>query len=626
MKRVLLHILFFLLPAVVAVGQTTFIPDTNFRKVLQKYGLIDPNGQLNNARAASFQGTGFDRVFDCSFSNISNLAGIEKLTNIWSLACQFNSLTHIDSVARLSNLTTIYCFNNKISHLPALSNLNKLSYLSCGNNVLSSLPDLSNNVPLTYLDISNNSISTIQGLEKLVNLGTLYISRNQLKSLPDLSKLIKLTYFQCFGNQLTTLPGLSKLTQLVWLIAGDNPYVQLEDMTNLTKITWLQLWSSNLSVLPNISNMGGLVVLDLNNNKLRTLPNFDKNTSISVIKVRDNLLDSLPNSVGKLPLTNLHASGNKLHTVPELTAAKTTLKVLALENNLLEALPNLNGFTSMDTLSAYSNRLTFEDIIPALGKARSFNYSPQAAVGTDSDTSLIDKQPFAIILGIDKNLSTNRYMWYKNATLDTTLSKDTLFFPALQLSDSGTYTCRVSNSSVPGLFLFSYPTHLRIVKCLEGSVLSYHATEVQCQQGAEITIQEAGIKKGKRPYSYTLTATETGKKLYSSSPSFKNLFELAYQIELTDATGCKMSNTIALKGKTAKDCKGLVIVDDDNSPNNNVFLDEQGTARIYDKTGQLVQTLSTPATWDGTNQHGEFRPGYYVIDLNGKMLNVTLIK
>lgn len=626
MKRAILHIALLLL-AVSAAGQTTFIPDTNFRKALQKYGLIDPNGQLNNARAASFQGVGPDRVFDCSYSNISNLAGIEKLTNIWSLACQFNSLTHIDSIARLTNLTTIYCFNNKINHLPPLSPFSKLSYLSCGSNALSSLPDLSNNISLYYLDASNNSIASITGLDKLVNLQNLYLFKNQLKSLPDLSKLSKLSTLECYSNLLPTLPGLSRLNQLTRLIAGDNPFIQLEDMTNLTKITWLQLWNSNLSVLPNISNMTGLTLLDLNTNKLKNLPSLDKNLALNVLKVEDNQLDSLPKSIGKLSLNQLYASDNKLHIIPELTSSKTTLKVLSVENNLLENLPNLSGFTSLDTLSVYSNRLTFEDILPALSyKTRSFQYAPQLMVGNSADTLVTEKHPFSIVLGIDKNLTSNKYAWYKNSTLDTTVSKDTLFFPSLQAKDTGSYTCRVSNAGAPGLVLLSYPTHLGLQKCLEGTLLSYQATDIQCQQGAQISIQETGIKNGKRPYSYTLTAAETGKKLYSSSPVFKNLFELSYQLELVDATGCKTSTNVTLKGKTAKDCKGLVIVDDNNSPNNNIFLDEQGTARIYDKTGQLVQTLSLPAAWDGTNQHGEFLPGYYVIDMNGKMLNVTLIK
>jgi len=85
-------------------------------------------------------------------------------------------------------------------------------------------------------------------------------------------------------------------------------------------------------------------------------------------------------------------------------------------------------------------------------------------------------------------------------------------------------------------------------------------------------------------------------------------------------------NQILLKGKKGVDCKRLVINGEDDSPNNTLVFEERGTAKVYDKEGQLVQSFTTPSSWDGRNKNGDFLPGYYVIDLNGKMLNVTLVK
>lgn len=58
------------------------------------------------------------------------------------------------------------------------------------------------------------------------------------------------------------------------------------------------------------------------------------------------------------------------------------------------------------------------------------------------------------------------------------------------------------------------------------------------------------------------------------------------------------------------------------------FIEETGTAKIYDLRRKLIKTLSAPATWDGTNHSGALLDaGFYIIILNDKTpIYITLIR
>ncbi len=605
MKKLLCHIIFFILAATGLFAQTTYVPDSNLRKVLvNSYGsYLDTNDYVVDAKAATYTG-----VINCSGQNINDLTGVWKFTGITSLVCQYNALSNLDSLGKFSNLSSLYCYHNKLTRLPDMLGLAKLSYLSCNSNQLSNLPDLSMHVPLTYLDCSDNKISSLKGLDKLVNLLGLYLYRNQLDSLPDLSKLSKLQILQCQGNNLRTLPGLSQLTQLSQLVAGSNKFDSLPDMKGLTKLTILLLYDCGLSKVPNIGNMKNLSQLILAGNKITSIPNLSGNPILSILKLDNNLLSKLP----------------------DISACKSTLNVFKVNNNQLDSLPNFSLFTTFDSAYVQNNRLTFEDVIPLVQDTTLpyINYAPQDSVGARLTSVVTEIQPCLLVLGIDKKLSSNQYTWLKNGKKVANTSTDTLSIPRTQLGDSGIYTCQITNSLAPLLTLYSRAVRLKVTPCLDLSAITYTTTDYDCNVGGTVTLTENNTIGGQKPYSYKLVGTETGSVRYPFGNSFSNLFENAYTLEVKDQQGCKAlyPTPIVLKGKKGSECKHLVLLGNDNSSQNSLFLEEKGAAKVYDNEGQLVQTFNTPGNWDGKNKNGEFLPGYYVIDLNGKMLNVTLIK
>lgn len=605
MKRLFLYIILVFGISNWLHAQVTFVPDTNLRKILQTryFGFVDFAGNVIDSKAATYTGS-----FDCAYQNIKDLTGLWKFKAINSLSFQHNNISNVDSLSKLTNLASLYAFNNKIGRLPDLSPLSKLSYLSCGSNQLTALPDLSNNTSIFYLDFSTNQVSSAKGLEKLANLQSLYAFENKLDTLPNLANFPKLQYFLCHSNNLKSLKGLDRLTQLQVLLVGNNPLDSLPDISALVNLNIFMAWNCGLTTMPNVSNMKNLSQLVLDGNRIKTVPSLNPNSNLSMLKLGDNLISKLP----------------------EFSSSKNTLRLLKLDKNQIDSLPDFSVFSRLDSVLVENNKLTFEDVISLAQNSKIVykSYAPQDSVGVSKKVELNENELFMIVLGIDKKIKTNQYKWYKNGILYKTTTTDTLLISEVSNTDSGVYTCQVTNLLAPLLTLNSRAFSLRIKPCFDLSKLTYSTTDFDCNLGGTVNIHELTIIGGHQPFTYKLESNEMGSVRFANGNVFSNLFESSYKLEVTDKKGCKaqFENPITLKGKKGTDCKRLVIVGEDYSPNNTLVFEERGTAKVYDKEGQLVQSFNTPNSWDGRNKNGDFLPGYYVIDLNGKMLNVTLVK
>jgi Leucine-rich repeat (LRR) protein len=588
-----------------ANAQTTYVPDTNLRKMF-KYFLpvyLDSKDYVVDAKAKTYTNS-----ISIQNLNIKSLTGLWKFTGINSLACQDNQISDFDSLSKLTNLTSLYCFKNKITSIPDISNLTKLSYLSCGYNQISKMPDLSSNTTLTYLDCGGNQIAKLNGVDKLVELQSLYVFSNLLDSLPDLSKLTKLQVLACENNKIKTINGLDKLSQLTQLDIGTNNLDALPDLSILSKLNYFSFQKNNLEVLPSFDKMTNLIELIGFENKIKNSLDFTQNPNLTKIDLSNNLISSFPKT----------------------TSNNTKLRTLKFASNKIDSLPNFSLFTTLDTVYVNDNQLTFEDVIPlALNKnLKNLKYAPQGNVGQNTTIVLTERQAYNYVIGIDKHVLGNRYAWFKNGIQFAITNSDTLKFPIVQLSDSGTYSCIVTNELAPLLTLTSNEIKIKVEACIDLNKLTYTTTDYDCNFGGKLILNENSISGNNTPFSYKLSGIETGIIYYPNGTTFNNLFENSYSLIVSDASGCFKTylNNILLKGKKGADCKSLVILDDNTQQNNTLLFDEVGIAKVFNAEGQLVHTFSTPFVWDGKNGNGEFKPGYYTIFINNKTLNVTLIK
>lgn len=184
----------------IMIDATNF-PDDNFRKYLleQDYG---KDGAITEEELL------YAWRIDVHNKSITNLKGIELLSELYYLDCGNNQLKSID-LSKNTKLETLYAGINQLSTLDISNNV-LLRKLHCHENLLVNL-DVSKNPALTDLTCGYNQLTSLN-VSKNINLKDLSCYGNKLSSL-DVSKNTELERISCSDNMLTSL-DVSKNTKL----------------------------------------------------------------------------------------------------------------------------------------------------------------------------------------------------------------------------------------------------------------------------------------------------------------------------------------------------------------------------------------------------------------------------
>lgn len=601
MKRFLVIACFSLAYWFPVFGQTTFIPDTNFRKCLTRF--LTPDSLLRNDLAASAD------TLSCSNLKIINLAGIEQF----------------------KNLTVLRCDNNKISHLSPIENMTRLKELSCQNNPLQVFPSLSKMTGLTLLQCSNTNLTETLDLSANTSLSQLNCSSNKLTEIRGLSKLTALTYLNCANNWLEALQGLSELTQLVQLVSTSNKIKALPSLDKLQSLKALYIEYNALTTLPDLSNLRSLTDLKASNNAIQHLPKFSPNNRITTIHLDNNQLDSVPTLNMLRVVESIQLGNNKLTKIPDLSFCTKTLRSLYVMNNKLDALPGISSdFPLLSSVQVEHNKLSFYDLTPLLEKTTlgSFKYAPQDSIGVKQFVAHFQGSSLDLVVD-DPAPANSNYVWYRNGKYHDSTSQGFLHIDQLTAKEVGTYTCIATNTtfSDKNLKQIFQPITLSIASCFDIALLKMETSPIECNIGARISLDLKSIQGGTPPFAIRLTGKSTNNEYPINGNLFSNLFEKEYRLQIKDAAGCTKYKDLIVDGKNPDDCETLVIVADNSlSSNSSLFLEDKGTAKVYDKEGTLVKTFATPATWDGSLNTGQYIPGFYMVELNDKFYRVTVIK
>ena len=92
-------------------------------------------------------------------NEITEIKGLENLTNLQRLNLRSNNITEIKGLENLKNLVHLDLCFNQISEIKGLENLNKLILLNLENNQISEINGLENLTHLNYLYLNGNNIS-----------------------------------------------------------------------------------------------------------------------------------------------------------------------------------------------------------------------------------------------------------------------------------------------------------------------------------------------------------------------------------------------------------------------------------------------------------------------------------
>jgi len=299
-----------------------------------------------------------------------------------------------------------------------------------------------------------------ENLGDLIHLEGLYIGLGDLNltgSIPErIGDLTQLTTLWFQGTGMTgelpeSIGNLINLTEIRML--GNNFYGPLpESIGNLTQLKTLNLFGGDF--VGSESNFSGVLPSSLGNL-----------TDLEVLTLSENSFE------GELP-----ASLSNLNNAVSIDISK---------NNFFGPIP----FNSPNaTIAINNNNFNFSDIEPfvQIGNYSTLNYSPQ---NTDDGAETIESGVGVdITLNVnDTNLSrsenetseNNNYQWYKDGVVITGANSADYTIFNVQISDSGAYTCEITNDLLPNLIIIreaitlNIDPNLRVVEIKEEDVSIY---------------------------------------------------------------------------------------------------------------------------------------------------------
>ena len=307
---------------------------------------------------------------DCEDCAITELPGVNNMTNIGTLWARYNKLTSL-TVTNKSNLTNLRvkgnttltdltCYSNALTSLD-VTGCTALTTLKCYYNYsLASITGLADCTAITYLDCEDCAITELPGVNSMTNIATLWARNNKLTTLlvTNKSKLTNLrvsgntlmTSLYCYNNALTTL-SVSGCTAMTTLYCYGNSLTSI-DVSSLTSLTNLSCNNNRLSSL-NVSSNSALTTLKCNSNQLTSL-DVSALSNLTKFNCSSNQLNSL-NVNNNTKLQRLDCDDNNLTSLN--VSSKTSLDTLYCRDNKLTSL-NVQGCSALTRINCYNNKLT----------------------------------------------------------------------------------------------------------------------------------------------------------------------------------------------------------------------------------------------------------------------------
>lgn len=146
--------------------------------------------------------------------HITNLSGIENLTNLASLNLDNNQISNIKPLEGLTSLTSLNLDNNKISNIEPLKGLTKL----------------------TSLNLDTNLISDIEPLKGLINLTKLALAVNQIKDFSPVYAYYKNLKSTDIASNVTTFLASTSVNPGPQVLSDSSSVVMQEVPTDNTQV------------------------------------------------------------------------------------------------------------------------------------------------------------------------------------------------------------------------------------------------------------------------------------------------------------------------------------------------------------------------------------------------------
>jgi putative cell wall-binding protein len=211
-------------------------PDKNFEAVIRKK-INKPSGDIyiNDVRS----------IIELNANNnaISDLSGIEKLTNLKKLNLSYNIITNLEPLSGLTNLENLKLDHNiYLSNLSGIDKLTNLKDLNLDSDNATSLESLKSLANLESLELDfNKTINDITPIENLSKLTSLSLTNDDISNIGTLAKLNNLNELELDVNKITDISSLKNLKNLNYLGLSNNQITDISVLKGLTNVSKLYL-------------------------------------------------------------------------------------------------------------------------------------------------------------------------------------------------------------------------------------------------------------------------------------------------------------------------------------------------------------------------------------------------
>jgi len=314
----------------------------------------------------------------------------------------------------------------------------------------------------TTLSLNRNQLTGKIPVFDMPELLTLDLMVNQLTGPLPSSFPPKLVNLLLTDNQLDgELPTLS-LNQLQFFMASRNKFSGNIPNFEFPMLNTLELEENNLTgIIPNLNFPQAWNIRLTANQLTGNIPDFN-------LPVLSNLALGDNNLTGEIPTFNmpklilLNVKNNQLEGTFN-SSGLPMLYSLYLQNNNISDIPGLK-INSPDLIyvDISGNKLTFEDLEPNLGIGRiSYTYNNQQRVSCNARV-----QGTNIEVSVQVGGTENSYQWYKVIDGKSAKIEGATQEELVTPSEAGaSYYCKITNSLVPGMSLYSELS--KLLSCAE---------------------------------------------------------------------------------------------------------------------------------------------------------------
>ncbi len=464
------------------------------------------------------------------------------------------------------------------------------------NNLITSQAELVSGV----FNCSSQNISSLDEIQYFINITELYADTNLLTSLPDISSLAKLTVLDLSHNQLTKLPDLSSLSELTTLNVSKNLLTALDDLSSLSKLQQLIAFDNNITKFPSLSSLIKLEQIDFSNNAIVQVPSLKQLSLLKKLELSYNNIVSIPNLSENTLIKDLYLNNNQLDTF-NVSWLPQNARNIRIEKNYL----TWDDIIPLTSLNNYSSRV---------------KVSPQYALAIKDSIYSKRAKTINISTQLDRSIAQITYTWFKNNTTYTTDSS--INISRVQFSDAGSYTVQLSHPSFPALTINGGTYQLVVKECIDTNSIRYTTNPINCAQNGSITFETNPNDK----LSYFLYSPLTSDTLVSTTGIFQSVKYPLYSLLVKDENNCSVEIASKINVIT-EPCEEIILTPNNDGDKDEVYLNLNGSLKIYNNHGLLIDTIQCPTNWKPEVKNHLLPIGYYLAYLNDGQtkLGITIV-